>query len=718
MNAQHGWVYWPVLVVAVAAAAWSYRRVPPSVGGRLRAALAALRAGALVLLVLALMEPVLAITRTVTERPVVAVLLDASRSMAVADGGGGASRSDEALAALNDVVLPRLARDADLAAYAFSTGITEVPVSGGAVAAVPPPDGGVTDLGAALAALRDEFTGRNLAAVVLATDGANNRGASPTEAAAALGVPVFTVGVGSPEPKVDIAIREAVTNRVSYVGETLPVEARIAAHGFGDAQTVATLSEDGAALDSSTVRLSASGEEAVVTFRVVPRTPGVHRYTVSVPGAPGELTTANNARIVATNALTSKIRVLLVGARPSWDYAFLRRELEGDRNAEVTCFVRTAGAADGGGAVPRARDELLAYDLVVLVEPDWARPLIRADWLAAFVRERGGGVLVVGLPESSDAPTADLLSALPLEGRPETRRPIEARAALTELGEASPTMRVVQDRFENARVWRSLPPVWVQTSPSWAPRGDADILAEAVEGETSGPPLVVVRRVGAGHVMALPAEGLWRWKMVGPVDVDVYGRVVASAVRWLTARGDLDAVSVTTDRDVYAAGEPVSFSAQVLSDELRPTTGAAVSVSISSGPGAAPVATLSLEPDGDVYRSVAPPLAPGPYVFEAVAVRGGEEVGRARGEFAVETYSLEDAEVRRRAALLVEIAAATGGTYTPIETVGSFPGDVGLEAVEAERTTEFEVWDSPWLLVGFLGLLSTEWALRRVRGLA
>ncbi len=159
---------------------------------------------------------------------------------------------------------------------------------------------------------------------------------SPTEAAAALGVPVFTVGVGSTEPKVDIAIREAATNRISYVGEALPVEARVAGSGFGDAQTVATLSEDGVALDSRTVGLSGSGEEAVVTFRVVPRTPGVHRYTVSVPDAPGELTTTNNARIVATNALTAKIRILLVGARPSWDYAFLRRELEGDRNAAVT----------------------------------------------------------------------------------------------------------------------------------------------------------------------------------------------------------------------------------------------------------------------------------------------------------------------------------------------------------------------------------------------
>jgi hypothetical protein len=716
VNAQHGWVYWPALVVAVAAAAWSYRRVPPTVGRALRVGLAALRAGALALLVLALMEPILAITRTVSERPVVAVLLDASRSMAITDGRAGVSRSDDALAALNDVVLPGVARGADLVVYTFSAGIAEAPVTGGAVGPVPPPDGGVTDIGAALAALRDETTGRNLAAVVVATDGANNRGVSPTEAAAALGVPVFTVGVGSTEPKVDIAVREAATNRISYVGEALPVEARVAGSGFGDAQTVATLSEDGVALDSRTVGLSGSGEEAVVTFRVVPRTAGVHRYTVSVPEAPGELTTTNNARIVATNALTAKIRILLVGARPSWDYAFLRRELEGDRNAAVTSTVRMGGAAVRDAALPDALSDLLAYDLVVLVEPDWARPAVRADWLAAFVRERGGGVLVVGLPETSDAPSADLLSVLPLGGRPEPDAPVELRAALTELGEASPTMRVVQDRFENAGVWRSLPPVWAQPGRAWAPRADADVLAEA--GDDIRVPLVIVRRSGGGHVMAVPAEGLWRWKMAGPAGVDAYATFVASAVRWLTARGDLAPLSVSTDRDVYAAGEPVSFSAQVYSSELRPLTDASVSVSVSTGPGAAPVTTLTLEPDGDVYRAAADALPPGAYVFEGVAVRGGEEIGRARGEFAVETYSLEDAEVRRRPALLMEIAEATGGVYVSAETAASLPEDVKLESISAERVTEFEVWNSPWLLVGFLGLLSTEWAVRRMKGLA
>ena len=719
VNAPHGWLYWVLLAVAVVAAAWFYRRVPPSVDRRLRALLGALRAAALALLVLALMEPVLAFTRSLNERPVVVVLFDASRSMAMADGSGGASRADQGLSAVNDVVLPRLAKDADVVAYSFSSDTGELEVAGRALAAGPLPEGGVTDIAQALSSVRDEMTGRNLGAVVLVTDGANNRGGSPGEAATALGAPVYAVGVGSTEPKTDIAVREIVTNRISYVGEALPVAVRIVGQGFGDSQTVATLSEDGAPVDTKTVSLSGTGEETVVTFRVVPSTPGVHRYTVSVPAARGELTTANNTRVAVTNALKAKIRVLLVGARPSWDYAFLLREFERDRNADLTAVAIKEGAVTGRATgLPQSRDDLLAYDLAVLVEPDWSASPVRADWLASFVRDRGGGLLVVGLPESPAAPSADLLSVLPLSaGRRAAVTPRESRVALTDLGEAVPTMRVATDRFENAEAWRALPPIWAASNPWWGVRPEADVLAATADAGSEAP-LVVAWRAGAGHVMAIPAEGLWRWKMAERGEADLYGRFVANAVRWLTARGDLEPLSVSTDRDVYAAGEPVSFSAQVYGEELRPVTDASVSVSVSTGEGAAPVATVALAPGGDEYRAEAGPFAPGRYVYEAVAVRRGEEVGRARGEVTVEEYSLEDSEVRQRPALLMEIAEATGGLYLASESVSSFPEDLALAPREITRKHEVEVWNSPWLLVGFVGLLSAEWAIRRMKGLA
>jgi len=104
-------------------------------------------------------------------------------------------------------------------------------------------------------------------------------------------------------------------------------------------------------------------------------------------------------------------------------------------------------------------------------------------------------------------------------------------------------------------------------------------------------------------------------------------------------------------------------------------------------------------------------------VLRATASLGGEDIGTAAGEFIVERFSLEDTETRRRSALLRRIADETGGGYYTPETLDGFPEDVPMVWTERTTRSEFELWNSPWLLLGFVGLMSAEWALRRKQGL-
>jgi len=677
LNQTHAWVFLLLGAVAVASVVWFYRRVPPA-AGRFRPLLIALRSAGLVLLCVILLEPVLAFSRTVTDRPVVGLLLDVSRSMAVSDGTGGVRRGDEAVSLLNELMLPRIARDAELVALAISSGSHELDVDRGALARPPVFDGGVTDIAQGFEALGDLLASRNLGSVVIATDGADNRGAGPYDAARALGVPVFVLGVGSPEAGTDIGIEDAVTNRISYAGESVPIEA----------------------------------------FRVTPSTPGVHRYSVSVPPAAGELSTANNSRVVVTTAMKGKIRVLLLAGRPSWDFAFLGRELAADRNVDVESVVRRSGSPISAieGSPPASRAELFEYDLVVLFEPDWSDPLVSPEWLRAFARDRGGGLLFAGIPR--ERPPDDVAAILPFvfdADLPSSFR--EVRVRLTEEGESAPATRVAEDRFVNVDVWKALPPVRTFTSSPWSARADASVLVEGHGPEGSAVPIVAGVRTGTGGVMAILADGIWRWKMTGDGDVDVYDRFVTNAARWLTARGELERVVVTPDKDVYQAGEDIGFSAQVYGSDYRLASDAEVSVAIASSEGAAPVATIDLEAVGDYYRGSVRNLSPGPYVLRATASLGGEEVGTAAGEFIVERFSLEDAETRRRSALLRRIADETGGGYYTPETLDGFPEDVPMAWTERTTRSEFELWNSPWLLLGFVGLMSAEWALRRKQGL-
>lgn len=717
INQSHGWIFLALGAVGVAAVALFYRRVPPSVSARLRLLLAVLRTLALALLFLALVEPVLALSRTLSERPVVAVLLDVSSSMSIPDGTAGEKRGQEAVTLLNEVLLPRVARDSDVEVFGFASDLATIDSDAGAFASPGTFDGEVTDIGRALDLVGRELSGRNLGAVVVATDGANNRGPSPDGPGMRLGVPVFVLGVGSQEGVTDISIEEAITNRISYTGERVPIAVTVASAGFSGSETVVELAEDGVVLDRARIELSGAGEEERVTFGVTPSTPGAHSYTVSVPEAPGEITGSNNARVVVTTAMKGKLRCLLVASRPSWDHGFLRRELLADANIELTSFVSIAGAERLPGDTPGVSTlaELAEYDLLIMVDPNWSDPPVPVVWLEAFVGERGGGLLVLGAGEwPSVGPLGDILPVASDDGSP-PRGDVEV--ALTRHGESAPVTRVVADRFANAEVWGGLPPLRAPVSGRLAARAGADVLVEGRPQSGGAVPLVVVRRFGAGNVMAIAGDGLWRWKMAGPDGHDVYGRFAGNVARLLTARGELDRVVVSTDRDVYASGEDVRVSAQVYSGDFRIAHDASVDVSVSTREGAAPLRTLALEPEGDFHRGGLGALEPGSYVLRASASIGGEAVGTAEVQVVVDSFSLEDAEVRRRSALLTRLARESGGGYYTPETVGTVPGDVPLEWATRTRRSEIEIWNSPWILLVAAGLLSSEWALRRKQGL-
>jgi len=713
-NQPHAWLYLVSLAAAVAAIRWFYRRVPETISRAMRLLLATLRGAALAVLIVLLMEPVLSLVRTAHERPVIGVLVDRSRSMAIADGTAGTTRGEEAIGILNEIMLPRIARDAVLAAFSFAGDVQ--PLSTGRLSVLSPPafDGELTNIAGAFEHLGTELAGRNLGAVVIATDGAANVGGSPYDAGLALGVPVFTLGLGKSDAVTDIAVREATTNRVSYSGESLPIRVRVSSFGYPDGEAVVELREGNVLLDSSPIQLSESGEEEEVTFRVTPAEPGIHRYTVTIPPASGERLTSNNTRVAVTNVFKGRIRVLLAAPRPSFDLSFVRRELAGDPNVELNVVVDLPPDAvrGAGGAGPASRQELFEYDVVILVEPSVGIP-VTADWLTEYVRARGGGLLLVGLPVGPDVDGISELSPIIADGS--RIEPAEQRVALTATGESSPVTRVVSNRAENAAEWRQLPPIWAPRSGASIPAGDAVVLATAGPVDAKVPVVAAVRR-GAGQVISIAGEGIWRWELAAG-ESPLLDSLMANAARWLTARDELKRVVAQSDRDVYAAGERAVVSAQVYRADFRPAAGAEVTCTVSRGAEAVPIAEFELEPDGEFYRGTLDPLPPGRYVFEASAVLAGEDVGSARGEFTVEEFSLEDSEVRRRSTLLTRLGEETGGGYFTPQTVGDFPEAVPLEWSTRTVTRELELWDSPWMLLAFVGLLGAEWALRRSKGL-
>jgi hypothetical protein len=160
----------------------------------------------------------------------------------------------------------------------------------------------------------------------------------------------------------------------------------------------------------------------------------------------------------------------------------------------------------------------------------------------------------------------------------------------------------------------------------------------------------------------------------------------------------------------------VRLFATLQDSAFRPVAGGEVSGELQDAAGRAQPVRFAPRATGS-YEAVLEDLRPGRYRLAARAVRGGRELGRATGEFAVDRWSLELARSLPDSAALAAVARASGGRVTDAAQVGRWARTLPTRALARGRVESHRLWESPWVYALVLALLSVEWFWRRRRGL-
>lgn len=454
------WSFWLALALVALAVplALQYHRGGASLSARDRRVLAGLRAGALAVLVFCLFQPALLISTVVPRRNYVALLLDDSRSMRVADEDG-VERGARALEWFGDGAGPeggaRPEDGADPDDGANARGGTDPEGGAGPADGVASPasaDGGPaatgergrlraaleerfrvrayafsddarqvestaalgfagerTALGDALVRVRQEMAGLPLSGIVVVTDGADNADRPLGEALLELqasGVPVHAVGLGRERISPDVEVRRVEVPREVLEGTTLVADV-ILSHAGVSGRTVRLDVEDGGRiLGTREVELGPDGETPV-QLQLTMEEAGPRRLRVRAHPLEGEAVAENNARETLLEVRSARRKVLYFEGSPRPELKFLRRAVRADENLQLVVLLRTAEekflrldvdtAEELAEGFPTTREELFAYAGLVL--GDVEASFFTHDQLqmvADFVSQRGGGLLVLG----------------------------------------------------------------------------------------------------------------------------------------------------------------------------------------------------------------------------------------------------------------------------------------------------------------------------------
>jgi len=710
------WLLGLSLLLAGGLTYWTYRSTVPSVSSGWRVLLGGLRFTSLALICFLLLEPVFQTMQETERPPLLAVLVDDSRSMRVVGGPEADSSADGVRERLRSV-LPPLQENLRGTArfFGFDRSAQRLPES--------PLDsltfsGSRSDLGAALESVSKQLRGENLQAIALVSDGQYNSGQNPARVADRMRVPVHTVTVGDTARRRDLQVRQVVTNDVSYVDTDVPVRVTLGATDVPASTTTVTLLRDGTPLDTAEVSLSGGSSEPSVDLTFRPDTPGLKQLTVRAAPIPNEATTENNVRSVSLRVLENRRQVLVLGAAPSPNFAAARRVLERDANTNVTSRVPRMDGTFYEGPLP---DTLSAFDALVFAGfPSAAVPTETVEALATRVRD---GTPTLFLPDRQTDLSAwqeHFAEALPAAPEASTLRFAEAAFAPAESERSHPVYQI-----EDAAVdlFRRLPPISAPV-PAWSPTPDARVLGHVTGSSFSGrAPALVVRRRAGHRTAAVLATNTWRWATL-PADLSaadpLWPGLLSNLVRWISTDTDDRPVRVRPVTTAFEGDQPVEFTGQVYDESRSPVSDASVSVEITDSTGTE--YPHSMEPLGNGrYELDVGTLPEGSYRYEATAQQGETMLGRDQGEFSVGALRIEYQQTRADAVVMRQIATRSGGTAYTAADADRLPDDLtassSFQSTRSTESTEAELWRSSVFLAIILVLLGTEWALRKRFGL-
>ncbi|MGE3955669.1 MAG: CARDB domain-containing protein [Vicinamibacterales bacterium] len=712
----------------------SYRRPLVPLTPVQRAVLIGLRALSLVAVLLFACRPVILLPPANAGDVVVPVLVDTSRSMAIADLDGR-TRLEAARTALTSTVLPRLARTGKVEVFGVGEGLAETPID--ALAA----DGRRTDLAAAVSAVRERYRGRRVGGVLLLSDGGDTTQAAE-RAVVRAGAPVFAVGVGSVEGLPDREVIGITAGDPRLDQALVDLHVVTDTHGLGREPYVLRLLANGQLVDTRRVTPVADGSPTDETFAVTPDPLNATVYTAEVVVDARERIAENNVRSVLLSPAARKRRLLVLGGSPGYEHSFLVRALTQDPSVEVDSIVRKgkddsgrdtfliqAGGGRGAGLVsgfPTTRESLFAYDAVVIgnLEGDFFGRA-QMELLADFVSVRGGGLLLLGSRTFLQRGLAGsvLEEALPVElndrrggapARAVDGDPIAQNAVrVTDEGARHPIMRIAATPEESRERWAALPPL-ASSAPVGGPRPGATVLAITQSANGAPVPLVAIQRYGRGRSMVFSGEASWRWRMLRPSDDRSYEFFWRQAARWLA--GDAPEPVTLTLPDSPVPGEPVPVQLESRNAGFDLVADAAVEATLTAPGGEQQ--PLTLRPAGTGrHAATLSPEVPGLYRIHAESRLGATLLGVADRWFYVGGTDPEYADPRLNQGYLRRLARQTAGQYASLDEVDRLLDALTSAAPQTLEPERRDLWHQPWAFLLVMGLLAAEWILRRTWGM-
>jgi uncharacterized membrane protein len=720
------WPIWLLVLLAIAAAValfFHIRSRPGLLKGARPIVIWLFETAMVALLLLLLWHPALSIATLRPQQNVVTVLVDHSRSMGIQENGS--TRLAKAQEIWKDKLAESLSTRFQVRMYQFGKTLERTENLDQVKAESP-----ATRIGETLTQIASESSTLPIGAVVLMSDGAENSGGLDAETIARIRqarIPVHTIGFGREFLTSDIEIMDVAVPSRALAGSRLNAQVTLRQVGYNGQKTRITILDNGKALASQDVvlRTDSAAQTENVVFNAGEA--GPRSLQIKVEPLSGEENLANNSLSRLVNVSSRKMRILYFEGEPRWEYKFMRRAVEDDKNVEIISMLRTTPNKiyrQGGDAnelangFPTKAEELFVYDGLIIgsSEANYFTPG-QQQLIRDFADKRGGGVLfLAGRFALSDggwarSPLAEIMPVhLPASDKTFFRD--FSSVNLSPAGKDSAIVRLVENRDRNVERWKKMPQIANYQEVGDAKPGAVTLLEVAPAGKRPSP-LFIIENFGRGRTGVLATAGTWRWQMQQDLKDMTHETFWQQVLRWLVQETP-GQIQASTPRQVLSDDSKVVLRAEVRDKTFQPLSNVRVMGHVVGPEGLSETITLNPQPlEEGVYTAEYTAEKPGSYLVE---ISDSADASRDVVMFRREDGVAENFRTTQNKELLQKLSEQTGGNYYTATDAKKLVNEISFSDSGITTHQNLDLWDMPIVLLLALGLRSGEWLLRRKWG--
>lgn len=523
--------------------------------------------------------------------------------------------------------------------------------------------------------ISDVYSGKNLSALVLISDGLYNYGRNPNYINFDVNCPIYTLAVGDTSKNKDLKINHVFNNDLAFLGNQFPINVSVQSQFFQNKKTKVNLSKDGKLLDSKDVFFQNEEETKTILFNVLADKKGVQEYQLSVIPFAEEKNTLNNNSSVFIEVLESKQKLLLISDVVHPDISAISKAISSNENYELT--ISTKNGFDGNYS---------DYNLIIAYQ-------INIELTDVPVWYFFG--------ENSSTTSLDWFNF--------------NKSTVTE--EVSPVFNSFS-LFSLSNDWNSwakqLPPIYAPLA-NFSNSGQS-IFSQSIKGIELDKPLFVFSNETGVRQSAFIGEGIWRWRLYEykqKKNHQLFDELIQKSIQYLVLNDDKRPFRLKAKNKIY---NNESFLLEVDLYDSNYELVNDVEVSLTLTDDANNEFDYIFDKNENSYQLSIDKLEVGNYTYTAQAKRGTNEY-KQEGTLKVIPLQLEYLDDQNNHEVLQELSNKNNGKFFYLNELSSLLGELQTlekKSVLYTKKTFTELIHSKWISILLFVFLSLEWIIRKI----